>query len=151
MESYWNMYWKCMLTWGDGSGVKRTCCSCGGPGFDSQHSHSSLQPSITAVPGKLTSCHICVPFVHVGCFYTPRLNTHKHKTNKYFFKNICMSSHTHKVNNIQAPWSLGITSRANLVSRRKYTIIASILCLCVKISRIICVTDRASVKRCQQY
>lgn len=36
--------------------VKRTSCSSIGPGFDSQHSHGSSQPSITPIPGNPMTC-----------------------------------------------------------------------------------------------
>lgn len=35
----------------NGSVVKSTGCSCRGLGFDSQHPHDGLQPSVTQLPG----------------------------------------------------------------------------------------------------
>lgn len=35
--------------------TKSTCCSSRGPGFDSQHPHSGPRPSLTPVPGHMTS------------------------------------------------------------------------------------------------
>ena len=40
------------LSWGCRDVLKSTGCSCGGPGFGSQHPHGSLQPMITPVPGN---------------------------------------------------------------------------------------------------
>jgi hypothetical protein len=43
--------------WRDGSVVKSPDCSSRRPGFNSQHLHSSLQLSVTPVPGDLTYSH----------------------------------------------------------------------------------------------
>lgn len=42
------------LDWRDCLAIKNTVTSCQGPGFDSQHSHGSLQLSVTAVAGADT-------------------------------------------------------------------------------------------------
>ena len=48
-------------SWRDDSVIRSICCSCGGPGFGSQHPHGSLQISETPVPGDLTlSSDLCI-------------------------------------------------------------------------------------------
>ena len=56
-KEYWNHGWR------DGSAVNNSYCSCKEPRFESQHPHGSSQPSVTQVPGNMTSC---VHTVHIN-------------------------------------------------------------------------------------
>jgi hypothetical protein len=56
--------------WDDGSEVKGTGHSSGGPWFHSQHPHGGSQPSVTSVPGDPS------PFSRYTYIQT---NTHMHK------------------------------------------------------------------------
>jgi hypothetical protein len=57
------------MSWKDGSAVKSTDCSSGGPRFNSQQPHGNLQLSVTPVPGDPMPSHR----------YTCRQNTNAHK------------------------------------------------------------------------
>lgn len=56
--------------------AKTACCSRRGSRLSSQHPHSSLRPSVTAVAGDLTpSSDILVPGMHIAHIYLHRQNT----------------------------------------------------------------------------
>jgi hypothetical protein len=67
--------------------AKNTGCSYRGPKFESQHPHSSLQPSVTPVPGDPTfSSDFHWHQAHMWHTYLHTHKTHNTHDNFFFFE-----------------------------------------------------------------
>lgn len=66
--------------WKDCSVARSICCYCRGPGFDSQHTHDDLQPSLTpATRDPMLSSELPGDQPHMWYRHICRQNTHKIK------------------------------------------------------------------------